>query len=148
MSANLRIEGEVTNPRSFDGAALAAADEQVADIAELVPGKAGAGVWLRALLEQVRVGADARFASLVSIDGQFRISVPLAALRERAVVVYRLGDGPLPDAKGGPLRLVIVDAPDCHGGAGYELDACANVKGLGLVRLTAEPEPEVGHRPH
>ena len=108
----------------------------------MVAGREGGAVWLHAL---VAPSPRARFATLASADGKFAISVPLSPLLERALLVYRLGDAPLPPSKGGPVRVLLTGDVPC---SGEQLDACATVKGLGLVRLTAEREPDVGHKPH
>jgi hypothetical protein len=67
--------------------------------------------------------------------------VPLAAVRD-ALLVYRLGDGPLPSSKGGPVRLLIPEAAACHTD---EVDTCANVKFV--ARLTLEAGPGKDTRP-
>jgi hypothetical protein len=46
------------------------------------------------------------------------------------VLVYRLGDGPLPESQGGPVRLLIPNLEECLSEA---VDRCTNVKGLGTV---------------
>jgi DMSO/TMAO reductase YedYZ molybdopterin-dependent catalytic subunit len=136
----LLVEGEVYSPGTFRFDDLAALPEQVPDVSTFAPGKAGGGVRLRALLERVGVKPGAAWATLASADGTFAISVPLPELGEQALLAYRLGEGPLPEGKGGPVRLVIR--------AGASVDACAAVKGLGLIRLTRVREPDVGHERH
>src|SRR5207249_4930106 len=111
---------------------------------KLVPGKEGGAVWLRALLEAVRAKPDAQWATLASEDGAFAVSVPLPDIADNAVVLYREGSAPLAEKKGGPVRFFVVDAKKCGSGSG--VDACANVKRLGTIRLTREREPEVGHK--
>ena len=142
---SLIVEGRVRRRLELTAAELLELDEQVTDIAELVPGRSGGGVWLRSLLAAAGADDDARWARLGSADGAFRISVPLDALRERGLVVYRLGDGDLPVDKGGPMRLFIVDVPEC---GTAPLDACANVKGLGRIELSSDKLADVGHEPH
>lgn len=139
----LLVEGDVENPRELTFADLAALPKQVADLSALVPGKQGGAVWLDAVLAAAGAKATARFATLVADDGKFAVSVPLDAVRTNAVVAYRLGDGPLPDKQGGPARFYVVDAKACGDESG--VDACANVKRLGRIRLTAVREPDVGH---
>ena len=141
--AGLRIEGEVEAVRAFSLPDLAALPDQVADVAALVPGREGRGVRLHAVIAAAGPRTSATYATLVSGDGSFAISVPLDAIARDALVVYALGDAPLPRERGGPVRLLIVDAAAC-GQAG--IDACANVKDLGVIRLTARREPDVGHR--
>ena len=74
--------------------------------------------------------------TLHATDGDFSASVPLEAVRDRAIVAYRLGDAPLPAAQGGPLRFFITNVEECAIG---EVDACANVKSLGTIEVTIGP---------
>ena len=144
MAATLLIvEGEVERPLSLDFAALAALPRQVADLGALVPGKQGGAVWLDAVLAAAGTKGAAKFATLVADGGSFAVSVPLDAVRTNAVVAYRLGDAALPEKQGGPVRFYVVDAKACGDDSG--VDACANVKRLGRIRLTATREPDVGH---
>ena len=131
----LRVEGEVEAPREFGFADLAALPGQVPDVGTLVPGREGAAVRLQALLDAVGVRARAGHLTLLSSDGKFSASVPLAAVRD-AVVAYRLGDQPLPPEKGGPLRFFIPKVEQCAQGG---VDACANVKFLGCICVTTAP---------
>lgn len=139
----IRIEGEVAKPVTLDFAALSKLPRQVPDLAALIPGKDGGAVRLRALLDAAGATPAAAFATLASSDGKFAVSVPLAAIADNAVIAYRLGSDPLPASKGGPARFYVIDVKACGTGAG--VDACANVKGLGTIRLTKEREPEIGH---
>ncbi len=134
----LKIEGEVRNPRALRFEDLKALPKQVPDVGARLPGKPGGAVELGALLELVKVEEVAAFATLASADGTFAVSVPLAAIRDNALVVYRLGDAPLPPDKGGPVRFYVLQPRE---GA----DACANVKALGTIRLTRSRAPEIGH---
>jgi hypothetical protein len=133
---SLRVEGEVETPREFHFTDMAALPGQIPDISTLIPGREGGGVWLRALLEATRARPQASHITLQATDGNFSASVPLAAVRDRAIVVYRLGEAPLPTAQGGPLRFFITNVEECASG---EVDACANVKFLGTIELTVGP---------
>ncbi len=138
----LRVDGEVAAPRSFAWSELAALPEQVSDVGAVVSGREGGGVLLRAILAEVRVKPGADFVTLASSDGKFSISVPLSALHE-SLIAYRLGEGMLPEKKGGPMRFLIPNAERC----GVEgVDACANVKGLGSITLTVGKDPRANHR--
>lgn len=132
---SLRIEGEVQQARSLSFADLAALPDQVADVSQLVPGREGGGVRLSALLQTVNPSATAAYITLQSTDGKFSASVPLEAVRN-AIVAYRLGDEPLPAQKGGPFRFLIPNVEECAIGG---VDACANVKFLGVMRLSQQP---------
>jgi DMSO/TMAO reductase YedYZ molybdopterin-dependent catalytic subunit len=137
----LRVEGEVISPRAFSFADLAALPGQLADVGALIPGREGGAVRLASILDAVGRTAAAQWATLESSDGKFSISVPLHLLGA-AVVAYRFGDGALPEKKGGPARFYVPDVEKC-GTPG--VDACANVKGLGTIRLTAEKDPAANH---
>ena len=130
MSAGrLVVDGAVATPRTFAFADLAALPDQVADLAGVAPGRAGSGVRLTAILAAVGPAAGVTEVTLESADGSFRQSAPLAALVD-AVVAYRLGEAPLPEEEGGPLRFF---AP--RGAGGGAVDRCTNVKGLGRIHL-------------
>lgn len=134
----LKITGAVDVPREFALADLAALPDQLDDIAQMFPGKAGAGVRLRSLLDAA--GAHGDHLTLIAADG-FSICVPRASV-ETGVVTYRVGDAPLPAKMGGPVRFYVAPGP-CEGGGA--VDACANVKGLVEVRVTDGPAPDT-HR--
>lgn len=141
----LTVEGQVASPRSFDLKGLQGLPSQIEDVSALVPGRQGGAVWLRDALAAAGVLPAARFATLAAADGGFAISVPLLPLLERALLLYRKGDSPLPADKGGPVRVLFTGDVACHAD---EIDACAMVKGLGRIRLTEQQEADVGHRPH
>ncbi len=134
----LTLAGELPTPRAFSASELAALPGQVEDIGVEVPGRVGSGVRLRSVLEAA--GARGAFLTLCSSDG-FSICVPRAAV-EDGVLVYRLGDGELPAKQGGPLRFFVGRAVACDTG---EVDACANVKALSEIRVTATKQPD-SHR--
>jgi len=141
----LIVEGELDEPRSIDLAGLRRLPAQIEDVSQLVPGRDGAAVWLRDVLAQSGLRPSGRFATLASADGKFAISVPLQPLLERAMLVYRKGEAPLPASKGGPVRLLLTGKVECEA---PDIDACAMVKGLARIRVTAEREPDVGHVHH
>jgi hypothetical protein len=74
--------------------------------------------------------------TLTATEDTFSASVPLAAVADRGVVVYRVGAEPLPRIQEGPVRFYIVGVEECNLG---EVDACANVKYLNTIRLTVGP---------
>ncbi len=136
--SQLRIDGidaTVARPASLTFDDLRQLPDQVADIGTLVPGREGGGVRLRAVLAVVGVQPQAAHLTLTSADGGFSICVPLDAVAD-AVVAYRLGDAPLPGAKGGPFRFYIPNIEQCTSGT---VDACANVKDLGHLQLSQQP---------
>ena len=104
--------------------ALAALPGQVPDVAALIPGREGRGVYLREVLELVAEDGE-RFV-LSASDGMSTEPVAVGEAGE-AVLVHSLGDGPFPREKGGPYRLLIPP--------GEGRSACANVKALDRVRI-------------
>ena len=96
----------------------------VADVSPLLPGRAGGAASVAALLESIGT-ENADEAVVVAADGYTTPPVPIEAL-QTALLIHTLDNGPLPDAKGGPYRLMI---PGDAGPGG----PCANVKGV--VRL-------------
>ncbi|MGH7960935.1 MAG: molybdopterin-dependent oxidoreductase [Candidatus Binatia bacterium] len=131
----LRIDGAVRLPRSFAFADLASLPEQVQDVGTFLPGREGGGVRLRSILAAVEPTAEATHLTLVSSDDTFSASVPLAAVQD-AIVAYCLGNDPLPTQKGDPVRFFIPQVEECALGG---VDACANVKFVGLIRLSHGP---------
>jgi DMSO/TMAO reductase YedYZ molybdopterin-dependent catalytic subunit len=112
MDANERlcigglVAGGELRLSAADLAALPAS-AQVADVGQLVPGKQGRGVRLAALLERARPDPNARFVDLASSETAFAVSLSLAELGERAVVMYGLDP-----QKGGPFRMLVPGHPD------------------------------------
>lgn len=129
--ARLRVEGAVIHARTLVAGDLAALGGQVEDVGTLVAGREGQAVRLRNVLAAAGPSPAATHLTVESGDGRFAASVPLDALAE-AVLVYRLGAGPLPAEKGGPVRLLIPDAARC---GRADVDTCANVKDVAVLRL-------------
>ena len=132
----LEVGGAVEQPARFDYAALEALPGQVLDVAQLIPGRSGSGVALAAVLALARARPEARYITLETSDGKFSASVPLDAVAERGIVVYREGDAPLAESKGGPVRFYIRDVESC---GIADLDKCANVKYLRRIMLSEQP---------
>jgi DMSO/TMAO reductase YedYZ molybdopterin-dependent catalytic subunit len=73
----------------------------------------------------------------------FHASSPLAAVRDRAILIYRLDGRPLPETAGGPVRFFIPDFTACHTS---EIDECANVKFVNRLEFSTGPGRD--NRPH
>lgn len=131
----LTIDGVASSPCDLGFEELAALPGQVPDIETLLPGRQGGAVRLAAILDAAATMRDATHITLTSSDGRFSASVPLDSVPD-AVVAYRLGDAPLPESLGGPLRFFIPQADQCASGV---VDRCANVKFLARLHLTAGP---------
>lgn len=141
----LTISGEVEQPLTLSFADLARIEDryQVPDVSQMVPGRQGGAVRLAGLLQQVRPKATARYLGLHATADDFHASIPLEAVRERALVVYHLNGQPLPPRAGGPVRFLIPDYAACHTD---EIDECANVKFVDRIELTTEKGFD--NRPH
>lgn len=141
----LHVTGEVARPLEFDYHDLAGlpSHEQIPDLSRLDSRRAGGAVRLAGLLDQAGVKGSARWLTLHSSTDDFHASIPLADVRERAILIYSLDGAPLPASQGGPVRFFIPDHAACNA---HEIDECANVKFVDHLELTAER----GHdnRPH
>src|SRR5438309_1917648 len=87
----------------------------------------------RSTCSLARPAPEANYLTLHAERDDFHVSVPLQAVRGEAVVVYRVGEEPLPQQQGGPIRFLIRDPAACHTD---ELDDCANVKYLSRIELS------------
>ncbi len=145
IPAGITIEGLVQRRRAFQYQDLRNLP-QIEDVSAHVPGRQGAAVRLTDVLQQAAPDTAATHATLASSDGEFTASVPLDEIRE-ALLVYRLGDAPLPEHLGGPVRFLVPEAKACHSGGA---DTCANVKFLGSITLTQglQPDSRATKTPH
>ncbi len=126
----VRIEGAVVQPISFDRAAIAALPvEHQIDIATVMPGMKGRGIRLKGLLDVPALAIEADHVAFHAEDGKYSACLTLQQAREHGVLVYELDGEALPDANGGPFRLVTP-------GLG---DLCANVKGVARIEITQGP---------
>ncbi|HUY93035.1 MAG TPA: molybdopterin-dependent oxidoreductase [Pirellulales bacterium] len=135
-STLLRIDGDVERTLALSFADLAAVDarRQIDDVSRSDPKRRGGAVQLSALLELAGVRPSARYITLHASSDDFHASLPLDAVRERAIVIYRLDGGPLPVSAGGPVRFFIPDFAACRT---QEVDECANVKFVDRIELSA-----------
>ena len=148
--AILTVDGAVERPRhfSYDDLNALAEPDQVRDVSRFPSKKNGDGVSLEAILRLVGPRPEANYLTLHAGKDDFHVSVPLAPIRAEGIVLYRLGDAPLPRDQGGPIRFLIRDPAACHTD---ELDDCANVKYLDRIELTirkgrdTRPADDVSH---
>ena len=138
QGAELEVGGLIRAPRTYDFAGLSALPDQIADVSELAAGRVGGAVRLRTLIDRSGADAGAAFITLFA-EGDYSASVPLGAVIDQAILIYRLGDGPLPAAQGGPIRFLIPDVAACQTA---EVDSCANVKFLRRIELGRERGPD------
>ena len=131
---SIEIGGLVRRPAKYDYARLAALPGQVADVSKLAEGREGGAVPLASVIDQAELAEGAHFITLFA-EGDYSASIPLDAVHDHAILIYRLGDEALPRDKGGPVRFFIPDVAACQTD---EVDACANVKYLQRIELSAE----------
>src|SRR3954463_12615959 len=95
--ALLKIEGAVEHPAEWTYEDLARLPEpyQVRDVSRFHPQRQGDGVALEALLERARPRPDANYLTLHADRDDFHVSIPLDAVRNECVIVYKLHDAPL-----------------------------------------------------
>jgi len=123
----VRIDGAVVQPISFDRAAIVALSaEHQLDISTVMPGMNGKGIRLKALLDVPALAIKADHVTVHSGDGNYSACLTLEQAKAFGVLVYELDGTTLPDAIGGPFRLVTP-------GLG---DMCANVKGVARIEVT------------
>ena len=148
----IRVEGEVQRPRQLAFEDLLAIEEsyQIDDAREWSDNKfEGKAIHLQGLLAIARIKPTAKYLGLHSSHDDFHASIPLEAVRERAIVIYSPdGRYPLSREAGGPTRFYIRDHAACNVD---DVDECANVKFLDRIELTVErgfdnrPEDEEEH---
>lgn len=127
----LRIDGAVVQPLSFVRNTLRQLPEEhhVADVGVVMPGMQGRAIHLKGLLEVPALSIDADHVTVHSLDGKYAATLTLQQARDFGLLLYELDGEPLPEAKGGPFRLITP-------GLG---DLCANVKGVGRIEITKGP---------
>ncbi len=132
----LKIAGAVEYPAEFSFADLAAVDprQQIVDVSQIAAGRKGDAVRLAGLLALVKPKVEARYLNLHATADNFHASIPLNAVTEKAIVLYRLDGQPLTVKAGGPIRFFIPDHKACHTD---EIDECANVKFVDTIELAA-----------
>jgi DMSO/TMAO reductase YedYZ molybdopterin-dependent catalytic subunit len=145
MTTLLTIDGLVARPArlGFDDLAALDASQQIPDVSRIDPKRRGQAVTLAGLLAHVGAKPDAQYLGLHSSSDDFHASIPLVAVREKAILIYQLEGQPLPVAQGGPVRFFIPDFAACHT---HEIDECANVKFVDRIELTRDRGPD--NRPH
>jgi DMSO/TMAO reductase YedYZ molybdopterin-dependent catalytic subunit len=127
----LAIDGAINLPRSFTLEELRALPQQIKEHSVLLGGCAIIGVRLTSVVTALGIKPWARFAVVRGEDG-YVANIPVEAIDD-CVLVYAVGREPLPEALGGPARLL-----------GRGLGRCANVKRVQSVSL-AEHAAEVAH---
>lgn len=139
MTFRLKIEGACAAPAELgwdELDAMAAGAALVPDTAALSPKVRGQGLRLGALLERVAPLAAATHV-MVHDDGDYRACLALDEARTAAVLAHRLDGAPLPEAHGGPLRLLVPTSENL----------CLSVKRVARVELLTAAAPDTVPRP-
>jgi DMSO/TMAO reductase YedYZ molybdopterin-dependent catalytic subunit len=111
---------------------IATLADVVTDAGEVASGAVGAAVAMAPLIALAAPSPQATHCTVVSRDGAYRASIPIATLRTGGWLAFALDDRPLPGDLGGPLRLTVADGTTL----------CWNVKDVGELRFTAAQEPD------
>ncbi|MFQ5543458.1 MAG: molybdopterin-dependent oxidoreductase [Nitrospiria bacterium] len=124
----LKIDGAVEKVVEWDYESLLALpeEEQVEDVSKFVAGMLGSGVRVKALVNPANPLSESDHATFHSQDGRFVASVPSKEALEKGILIYKRDGGPLPEKKGGPLRLAMP-----HGE-----NECANVKSVIRIEMS------------
>src|SRR2546430_1795815 len=104
----LRVDGAVEDPLGLRFEDFEGLPERfhVPDVSRFHPQRRGDGVALEALLERARPRPEANYLTLHADRDDFHVSIPLAAVRGEAVVVYKRGAERLAETDGGPVRFL------------------------------------------
>jgi DMSO/TMAO reductase YedYZ molybdopterin-dependent catalytic subunit len=135
----LTVDGACQAPFSLaweDLDALCAGEARVDGTERLSAKVRGEGVRLGAVIARARP-LEAATHVMVYDDGEYRACLTLAEAREAAVLAHRLDGAPLPDAMGGPVRLLVPTSDN----------ACLSVKRVVRVMLLESPAPDTVPRP-
>jgi DMSO/TMAO reductase YedYZ molybdopterin-dependent catalytic subunit len=127
VSARLVIDGEVAAPQALDFETIRALADQLVEPSALLAGRDIAAVRLETLLAVAGLTDRARSIVFESSEGSFLVAMSLEAART-CVIVYRVGDAPLPRGLGGPFRLVTQGRV-----------RCGDVKALGTIYVSERP---------
>lgn len=139
MTFRLRIEGACAQPLELgwnELDALARDTALVADTSLLSNRVQGEGVRLAALLARAQPLPAATHV-MVHDDGEYRACLTLAEAETAAVLAHRAGGAPLPEAQGGPVRLLLPTSDN----------ACLSVKRVSRVELLTKAAPDTVPRP-
>jgi DMSO/TMAO reductase YedYZ molybdopterin-dependent catalytic subunit len=132
----LHIDGEVASPATLSQAEFAAfaEEDRIDDVSQVEQRRQGRAVRLIAVLRQVEPTDSATHVTLHASTDDFAASIPLDAARDVGILIYEINGEPLDTKAGGPFRFLIPNAAECKTA---DLDACANVKFLDRLELTA-----------
>ena len=139
MTFSLTVTGACEIPLTLDWGALdslAHGADLVPDTAALSPKVHGQGVKLGAVIDLARPLPSATHV-MVHDDGDYRACLTLAEARTVAVLAHRFDHKPLPDASGGPARLLVPTSDNL----------CLSVKRVARIELLTQAAPDTVPRP-
>jgi DMSO/TMAO reductase YedYZ molybdopterin-dependent catalytic subunit len=145
LTPRLVVDGEVERALSlsFDDLSAIDAASQIVDVSRIDAKRRGDAVKFEVLVTLAQPKASVRYVTLHASADDFHASIPLSAVLERAILIYRLDGQPLSSASGGPVRFFIPDFAACNT---HEVDECANVKFLDRIEFSASAGRD--NRPH
>jgi len=120
----IEVSGLVDRSRTLDESRLRGDARPGAD-------RSGLAVDLSSVLVGIAVDPNASHVTVVSDDGLYSASIPLADALGRGKLLLG-AEGTMSRDRGGPFRLVVEDGATL----------CWNVKSVGTLRFTDGPEPD------
>lgn len=132
----LTVDGEVATPVALSRSDLSAFpnEARIDDVSQVEERRQGKAIRLNALLDRVQPSESATHVTLHASADDFAASIPLEAARDVGVLIYEINGASLDTESGGPFRFLIPNAAECKTA---EMDACASVKFLDRIELTA-----------
>jgi len=132
----LKITGEVEQPveLTFDDLFSFPEEDQQRDVSRFHPQRQGDGLTLQSVLNRAKPMPSATHLTLHGTLDGFSASVPLKDVEQIGILIYQSEGKPLSADAGGPIRFLIPNSALCKTA---ELDACANVKYVDHIELTA-----------
>lgn len=136
METPLTVDGEVVSPANFSREDFAAFSDggRIDDVSSIEARRQGKAIRLSELLERVEPTEAATHVTLHASTDDFAASIPLEPASKVGILIYEINGTALDTNAGGPYRFLIPNAAECKTA---DLDACANVKFLDRIELTA-----------
>ena len=131
----IAFDGQLSVPRTFSFDELRALPAQVSERSMLLGGRAIAGVRIGTILDTLGVKPWTRFAVVRAEDG-YAANIPLELVHD-CLLVYAVGNAPLPVELGGPFRFLT-----------RGVDRCSNVKHVAAIGFHEAAVDVEHHCPH
>lgn len=139
MANVLRLQFSEQQSATIDYETLAElpSEAHVQDVSALDPRRQGTGVRFDAVLESLGLmnedpSQGDRMLELCSSTDDFSYRLRWDVALEQGMVIYALNGQPLTSEQGGPFRFMVPGTAQC---GTAEVDNCANVKHVDLIRL-------------